>query len=66
MGRNTVARFKVDKLRHIPIAVTGINEFTVAAPGGKERTRGDGFGQIPNKRLSSALLLSASTFCTQR
>ena len=51
MRCDAIALFKVHKLRHILIAVTGVEEFTVAASDGEKRARGHGFGWVPNEEI---------------
>ena len=49
---NAIARFKVDELRHILIAIAGVEELAVAASSGEKRTCGDGFRRVPNEEIN--------------
>ena len=49
---DTIARFKVHHLRHILIAVKGIEEFVASRIGEhEERACGHGFGWVPSKEV---------------
>ena len=48
---NAITLFKVHHLRHILIAVTGVEEFITCAALREERSCGDGFGWIPDEEI---------------
>ena len=52
VGCDAITLFKVHHLRHILIAVTGIEEFVTRATLDEKRARSDGFGWTPNVTVS--------------
>ena len=49
---DAITLFKVHHLRHIFIAVNGVEEFITRATLDEKRARSDGFGWIPNVTVS--------------
>ena len=57
VGCDAIASFEVHHLRHILIAVTGIEEFITCATLSKKRTRRDGFRRVPCEMSPRKLFL---------